>query len=181
MKKRHECGKCGSEVGVRFYIIGHRCPLHRPLAGDSLRTVREEPKEEEPSLPYPEPEIRARTVDLSVVRRGPKSFVKLIEAAEEKFSYDLREARGWMPDKNGDPKNLVDSVGVRVACPRGRLALVWVEGRLDTSLAWTPKRGVFPITLDQAKAFLGGHEIKYIPKKKAEVKAPAKKTKEGMR
>lgn len=153
--------------------LAHELHLSR---AQTLSVVREEPEGAEPRAPYPVPEIRARAVDLSVVRRGPKSFVSLIEAAEEEFSYDLREARGWMPDKNGDPNKLVDSVSVRVRGARGRLALVWVEGLLTTRLAYMPKRGLFPITLDQAKDFLRGAEIMWIP---PAAKAPAKKSTKG--
>lgn len=180
---RKRCDRCGNP-DTRPYPQGTRCEAHvstTTLPAHSLSGARGEPEASEPKAPYPAPEIPAREADLSVVRRGPKSFIKLVEAADD-ADFDVREARGAWPDTHGDPGEVVDSLSVRVRTPRGRLALVWIKGNLKTRLAWTPERGVFPITLDQAKDFLQGKEIQYAPKEKPVVKPRAStKFKEGMR
>jgi hypothetical protein len=183
---RKRCDHCGSP-DTRLYPQGTRCEAHvstMPPPAHSLSEARGEPEASEPRAPYPAPEIPARAADLSVVRRGPKSFIKLVDAVEGVTidGYEAYEARGACPDANGDPGEVVDSLSVRVVSPRGRLALVWISGTLKIRLAWTPDRGTFPITLDQAKDFLQGKEIQYVPKKKPVSKPRAStKFKDGMR
>ena len=91
----------------------------------------------------------ARTAHEDEIPRAVRTFTRKLDDAG--IRHDVRYARGWLPDNQGNPTKIVESIAVRMdlACA------VWHDGRFAFGLVRLPEFGLRKVNLDQVKAFLG--------------------------
>lgn len=177
-KQSRPCQSCGGRP-ARLYTSGMWCDSCESGAAPALKPSA--PPEPAPLPEYPEPEVPAREAHGTEIPRGGTTFLKKIM----NMPHDVRYAKGWLPDAQGKPSKLVESVVIRIApvpFVGVRVVLTWIDGKSAGCLYLDAQNALRKGNLDDARRILGFEVKPRAPRAPAKPRLTLiKGGKEGMR